>query len=457
MKNILRNRYEIKRELGQGGMGKTFLAYDHKLQKEVVVKILGLKATDEWKTVELFEREAKTLKNIEHPFIPDYIDYFTQSKDGDTEYYLVQEYIAGKNLKKLIEDGKRFKEEQVLEIAEKLLAILVDLQKLNPPVVHRDINPKNIILNEKGDIYLVDFGAVQGVVKSAAMGSSTVVGTYGYMPVEQMMGKACPASDIYAAGITLIYILSHNNPEALPIKNMKVVYKDSVKLDPRYFILLDKMIEPDLARRLPDAQSALKMLAKLKQGKVADAGQFDAIIDLHNLLPPFKSNIKFVKRGDELSLIIRGKIAHNFFLLGFDIMWLAFITIWTRFMFEAPYFFGVVMCLFSIPFWLVGLFLLYKVIDGFSKSNVCLTKEFISIKRGMLTPKIKLPIEYINNVTIKEIQKTQQTQKNYLQMPIAYGIIIESGAKNIVIDKFLTKTEAQWVVQVIEKYKQLYT
>jgi serine/threonine protein kinase len=149
MPEYIKGRYKMLKQLGEGCMGKTSLALDEKSGKQVVIKLLCLKSVNEWKAVELFEREAATLKHIDHPFIPDYLDYFTRNKNGDTEYYLVQEFIEGKNLERQVKDGRRFTEEQVFEIAEKLLSVLVYLQDLRPPVVHRDINPRNIILNEK--------------------------------------------------------------------------------------------------------------------------------------------------------------------------------------------------------------------------------------------------------------------------------------------------------------------
>jgi len=459
MSDLIRNRYHIKKQLGEGGMGKTFQALDKKYRQEVVIKILHLKSAKEWKVVELFEREAKTLKNIDHPFIPDYINYFTESKDGDTEYYLVQEYIAGNNLAQLVKDGKRFNEKQVIDIAEKLLSILVYLQNLKPPIVHRDINPKNIILNNNNDVYLVDFGAVQGAVKSAALGGSTVVGTYGYMPMEQMMGKASMASDMYALGMTLIFLLSHTNPEDFPIKNMKIMYKKFVKISSRYYSLLDKMIEPDLAKRLPDAQSALALLAKLKQGAMVDSDDYAAVIDMHNLLPPFKSKIRFERKGDELTISISSKALRNIPLLLFSVFWFGFSFFWTTI--ATQRFFA--MALFSIPFWAAGLLIIGKVINSFSKAIISLTPDNVSIKHGILWPKKRFPLSQITQVASKVIQRTRRGRQMgdlsgiMSTSEISYGIKIEAGAKTVIIDKYLTESEAQWVAQVIEKYKQLYT
>jgi len=457
MAELIKGRYEIRKQIGEGGMGRTFLAFDQKNRKDVVVKLLQLRKAGEWKTIELFEREAETLKNINHPFIPDYMDYFTLEKGGDTEYYLVQEYIRGKNLEQQVKQGKHFSEDQVFAVAEKLFSILVYLQDRRPPIVHRDINAKNIIVDENDEVYLVDFGAVQSAVKNAVLGGTTVVGTYGYMPMEQMMGKACAASDLYAAGITLIYLLSHTSPQDLPMKKMKVMYKDFVKISPRYCRFLDTLIEPDLAGRLPDAESALALLKKIRQGESVGDDHYAAVIDLHNLLPPFKSRIRFEKNDETVAVIVPGKISGNLPLLLFSLGWLLIIGFWTTMVLQIPGSFSLLFSLFSVPFWLVGFFIIGKVINGFSKAGLTLTPEFVRIKRGVLRPAVTLPLEQVQKIAVKEIQAGRGRRGTYPGQAVNFGVEIEAGAKTVLIDKFLTQSEAQWIVQVVETYKEYYS
>jgi len=114
----------------------------------------------QWDNLKLFEREAHVLKQLNHPKIPKYRDYFSID-DRILWFGLVQNYIPGSSLKELLTQGRRFSEEEVRKIATDVLQILIYLHQLSPAVLHRDIKPSNLILGEDEKIYLVDFGAVQ--------------------------------------------------------------------------------------------------------------------------------------------------------------------------------------------------------------------------------------------------------------------------------------------------------
>jgi serine/threonine protein kinase len=196
---IVNQRYQLERQLGQNAGRETWLAKD--LQKEnelVVVKLLAFGGNVQWEDLKLFEREANVLKALDHPRIPKYRDYFSID-DRSLWFGLVQEYIQGDSLREHIAKGHKFTESQVKKIAIAILEILIYLHELSPQVLHRDIKPSNLILTgnegEPRKIYLVDFGAVQD--KASAEGKSfTVVGTYGYAPMEQYGGRAVAASDL---------------------------------------------------------------------------------------------------------------------------------------------------------------------------------------------------------------------------------------------------------------------
>ena len=191
----LKSRYRLKIQLGQNASRQTWLAVDLKSRpaKPVVVKLLAFGDQVEWNNLKLFEREARTLQQLNHPRIPRYRDYFSLD-NGLLWFGLVQESIPGDSLQTRLTQKEVFSESTVREIASEILQILIYLHELSPPVLHRDIKPSNLILGEDRHVYLVDFGSVQD--KAAKEGATfTVVGTYGYAPLEQFGGRATPASD----------------------------------------------------------------------------------------------------------------------------------------------------------------------------------------------------------------------------------------------------------------------
>ena len=117
---LLNERYEIKETLGQGGFATTYLAVDTETQQQCAIKCLSFRKIEEWKTLELFERETRVLKNLDHPQIPDYIDFFTIETEHDVELYLVQEFVEGKNLAQLVLEGKHFNEQEVIVARERV-------------------------------------------------------------------------------------------------------------------------------------------------------------------------------------------------------------------------------------------------------------------------------------------------------------------------------------------------
>ena len=165
---ILNERYQIIQELGRQTGRRTFLAEDLKTQQKVVIKILFLGQDFDWQDLKLFEREAETLKTLNHAHIPRYLDYFELEDDENNGFGLVQTYVEGKTLEEHLKAGRTFNESEVKELAKSLLEILTYLHQHEPPVIHRDIKPSNILLtnrsgNSVGKIYLVDFGSVQSI------------------------------------------------------------------------------------------------------------------------------------------------------------------------------------------------------------------------------------------------------------------------------------------------------
>jgi len=262
--DIISERYRIIETLGQGGHGITYKAEDLKSSEQVALKALSLHHMSDWKQMELFDREAKTLASLNHPGIPKYLDYFQVDTPEDRGFYIVQQLVVGKSFAELVKNGWRSNEAGVRNIAVQVLKILIYLQKLTPPVFHRDLKPQNLIGGKDGKVYLVDFGAVQNTYRSTFSYGSTVVGTFGYMAPEQFQGQALPATDLYGLGATLLFLLTHRSPADLPTDRLKISFRKRVHISEQFADWLEKMLEPDAEDRFVSAASALAALQRSK-------------------------------------------------------------------------------------------------------------------------------------------------------------------------------------------------
>ncbi|WP_313951907.1 serine/threonine-protein kinase [Nostoc sp. FACHB-110] len=284
-----------------------------------MVKLLTLTPQMQWDECKLFEREAQVLKSISHPRIPKYRDYFRLEHLPDSRFPwfgLVQSYIPGVSLQQLLNQGKRFTIEQVEKIAVEVLSILIYLHELNPPILHRDIKPSNLIWGKDERVYLVDFGAVQE--QAALEGATfTVVGTYGYVPIEQFALRAVAASDIYALGATLIHLLTGIEPADLPHLDYRLQFFERVNVDLGLVNWICKMTEPNVNQRFSTARQALAALE-----------QKNTLSSPTTSYKPTGSKIIVKKTANTLEIKIprRGRNAlQNMYLLGLTSSFFAYI------------------------------------------------------------------------------------------------------------------------------------
>lgn len=276
---VLTDRYQIEELLSQKAGRRTFLAKDLQSQVQVIIKLLRFGDGFEWDDLKLFEREAATLKNLDRPEIPKYLDYFEVDEVDTPGFALVQSYIEAPSLATLITRGRKFSEAEIIELADRLLDLLSYLHQQYPPVIHRDIKPSNILLgnrsgNSIGDVYLVDFGSVQTVAKKEE-GTITIVGSYGYIPLEQFGGQTTTASDLYSLGMTLIYLLTGTHPAELPQVDGRV--KFNAEISKRFERWLEKMTHPHLDKRFDSAKVA-QLALKSEDGSYGD---FDRLKPAH--------------------------------------------------------------------------------------------------------------------------------------------------------------------------------
>jgi serine/threonine protein kinase len=250
------HHYQVKKELGHNRAGGrvTYLAVDTQTQQFVVIKQFQFaKSGSTWQNYDAYDREIQLLKELDHPGIPHYLDSF-QTDDG---FCMVQEYKQAESLA----ISRSFNPEEVKQIAIAALEILVYLQNRVPPVIHRDIKPANILVGEDGGVYLVDFGFAR--VGEGEVGVSSVVkGTLGFMPPEQLFNRQLTeASDLYGLGMTLICLLTGTKADQIG-ELVDITYRVSFKhLVPKLNVLwvnwLEKMVEPRLKDRFPNAVAAL--------------------------------------------------------------------------------------------------------------------------------------------------------------------------------------------------------
>lgn len=264
--DIILDTYQILEVLGRGGTGVTYKVRNVGNHELIALKVLSIRHLKHSKVLDLFEREARVLAQLDHPQIPRYVDYF-QSNQGRNQYFhIAQQLAGGQSLASLIEQGWKPEETEVRSIAEQLLAILIYLQNLAPPVIHRDIKPQNIIRNSHGQIFLVDFGAVQNTYHQTLTGGSTIVGTYGYMAPEQYQRQATLATDLYGLGKTLIFLLTQTHPSHLPSYQSGTELSSIIQVSPFFSNWLNCLTQPSILDRFASAKEALAVLGEKQFG-----------------------------------------------------------------------------------------------------------------------------------------------------------------------------------------------
>lgn len=224
----------------------------------VLVKVLRLDRLPRWKALELFEREASVLRGLAHPRIPRWLDDVSLAEPAG--FALVMELMAGPTLRE-VSRGAGLGPSEMRRWLREILEVLAFIHARAPPIIHRDINPKNIILRPGGEAALVDFGSVQAALRAGEDLSTTAAGTFGYAPQEQFLGHAGPGSDLYGLGMTYLAVASGREPEHLPMDGLRVDIRGALSGEERLLHLLERMTEPDPRLRLASAQDALRLLA----------------------------------------------------------------------------------------------------------------------------------------------------------------------------------------------------
>jgi serine/threonine protein kinase len=270
---ILAQRYAIESILNRSDFSVTFLARNLNLpgQPACVIKQLASPSTESQEIASSQQRfylEAQTLSKLgSHALVPMLLDYF----QIDTALYLVEEYIPGTVLSKLLDRASaqgqsRFTELQIEDFLRQMLQLLEYIHSHR--LIHRDIKPQNIILCQTDRRYvLVDFGAVKDLqpkplATTTRVDVSRSIGTPGFAPPEQLANRAVYASDIYALGMTCVYLLTGKDPARLPTDphTCELVWADDLELSDSTIDIISKTIQVSLTDRYQSASEVLNAL-----------------------------------------------------------------------------------------------------------------------------------------------------------------------------------------------------
>lgn len=246
--------YLITDQLGTGGQGIAYLGARSSDSELIVIKEFVLPVFVEKvarrKSLAKFEQEAQLLQKLEHEQVVKLLDYFIE----DHRAYLVLEHIKGRSLRRIVNDTGSMSNATVAALAEQMCEILKYLHNLEPPLVHRDFTPDNLILGDDGVLKLIDFNVAY---RKKAQTIATVVGKHAYLPPEQFRGKPVPQSDIYAMGACLHFLLTGRDPEPVTVAQ-PLILCDSV--DPFLDEVVQRCTALETSQRFASAEDLLQEL-----------------------------------------------------------------------------------------------------------------------------------------------------------------------------------------------------
>jgi len=310
---LFRDRYRVLKVLGRGGFGVTYLAENASLPGEprCVIKQLCPKTQNALSLERAkvrFRREARALANLGSHFqVPQLLDYFTTNG----EFYLVQDYIEGETLAQEVRRRGRQSEANVKQFLREILPVVQFIHRNR--IIHRDIKPSNIIRCERDNrLVLIDFGAVREFLTDIdntvyfQPQTTQFVGTPGFAPPEQLALRPCYGSDVYALGMTCLYLLTGRSPIEFDVdpKMGNIQWLHSVSVSDHFATILDKMLRSspeDRYASVEEVERALDLEPHLEVLSDCMNTRSRPIFDLENesktqYLPPIQREARAIRR-----------------------------------------------------------------------------------------------------------------------------------------------------------------
>jgi serine/threonine-protein kinase len=278
---LLSGRYRLDQQVGVGGMARVYRAFDTLLERPVAIKMLNREVAADSDQLERFRREARAVAQLSHPHIVTVID---AGDDGDPTFptpYIVFEYVEGETLKERIRRCGRLDIPEAVAYAIEIARALGAAHERK--IVHRDVKPQNVLINNEGRASITDFGIARTLTEEGLTADGRVLGTTDYVSPEQALGQAVNGqSDVYSLGIVLFEMLTGDvpfhapNQVAVAMKHVREDLPDVQSRRPEISAALasvvDRATTKDLARRYPSAQAMINDLEEALAIETARSG-----------------------------------------------------------------------------------------------------------------------------------------------------------------------------------------
>jgi serine/threonine protein kinase/Tfp pilus assembly protein PilF len=266
-------RYQIIEELGKGGMGRVYKVFDTDIKEKVALKLLKPEIASDRETIERFSNELKYARKIRHKNVCGMYDL---GKAEGTNF-ITMEYVSGEDLRSFIRRARRLDIGTAISITRQVCDGLSEAHRLG--VVHRDLKPGNIMIDQEGNAKIMDFGIARSLKGKGITGAGVMIGTPEYMSPEQVEGKeADERSDLYALGVILYEMVTGRVPfEGDTPLSIAVKHKSEIPRDPRELNaqlpedlsrLILRCLEKDKEKRFPSAAAVAAELENIERGVI---------------------------------------------------------------------------------------------------------------------------------------------------------------------------------------------